>query len=113
MTSADQELAPCIYGDPSTPVPAVQLLSNGSYHVMVTSAGGGYSRWKNLALTRWRDDATCDDQGAFCYIRDIESGRYWSTTYQPTLQRPGVYEANIQRRPCSVSPRRRRYRDVH
>ncbi|WP_258286145.1 hypothetical protein, partial [Escherichia coli] len=41
----------------ATPTPEVQLLSNGRYHVMVTSAGGGYSRWNQLAVTRWREDA--------------------------------------------------------
>jgi hypothetical protein len=40
---------------PDTTIPEVQLLSNGRYHVMVTNAGGG-SRWKDLALTRWRED---------------------------------------------------------
>src|ERR1043166_9037097 len=45
---------------PDTPAPEVQLLSNGRYHVMVTNAGGGYSRWKDLAVTRWREDSTCD-----------------------------------------------------
>jgi cellobiose phosphorylase len=70
-----------------TPIPAVQLLSNGRYHVMVTSAGGGYSRWRDLALTRWREDATCDNWGSFCYVRDVASGNLWSTGYQPTLAR--------------------------
>ena len=58
-----------------TPVPEVQLLSNGRYHVMVTNAGGGYSRWKDLAVTRWREDTTCDSWGTFCYLRDVDSGR--------------------------------------
>ncbi len=44
--------------DPDTPLPEVHLLSNGNYHVMVTHAGGGYSRWRDLAVTRWRED--CD-----------------------------------------------------
>jgi len=43
-----------VLASPDTPVPEVQLLSNGRYHVMVTNAGGGYSRWKDLAVTRWR-----------------------------------------------------------
>ncbi|MDI1238139.1 MAG: hypothetical protein PSV26_11705 [Polaromonas sp.] len=67
--------------------PQVQLLSNGSYHVMLTRAGAGYSRWKNLAVTRWREDATCDDWGSFCYLRDLVSGDVWSSTHQPTLRR--------------------------
>jgi len=78
---------------PDTPIPEVQLLSNGRYHVMVTNAGGGYSRWKNLALTRWREDCTCDDWGTFCFIRDLESAVSWSTAFQPTLKKVDNYEA--------------------
>ena len=77
---------------PNTKTPEVQLLSNGRYHVMVTNAGGGYSRWKGIDVTRWREDITCDNWGMFCYIRDLESGKFWSTAYQPTLQRPDNYE---------------------
>src|SRR6478752_1188105 len=86
MTAANREAPLRILGGPDMPIPEVQLLSNGRYHVMVTSAGGGYSRWKNLAVTRWREDATCDNWGAFCYVRDVANGDVWSTTYQPTLQ---------------------------
>ena len=63
-----------VFSSPDTPVPEVQLLSNGRYHVMITNAGGGYSRWKDIAVTRWREDGTCDNWGAFCYIRDVTSG---------------------------------------
>ncbi len=78
---------------PNTPIPEVQLLSNGTYHVMVTNAGGGYSRWKDLAVTRWREDGTCDNLGAFCYIRDLSSGVFWSAAHQPTLKPSERYEA--------------------
>ena len=78
---------------PDTAIPEVQLLSNGRYHVMVTNAGGGYSRWKDIAVTRWREDRTCDNWGAFCYLRDVASGAFWSSAYQPTLKRPDRYEA--------------------
>jgi len=77
-----------VFSSPDTPVPEVQLLSNGRYHVMITNAGGGYSRWKDLAVTRWREDSTCDNWGTFCYLRDVTSGEFWSTAYQPTLKRP-------------------------
>ena len=80
-------------GTPTTPIPEVQLLSNRRYHVMVTNAGGGYSRWKDLAVTRWREDTTCDNSGTFCYIRDVASGALWSNTHQPTLTRAESYEA--------------------
>ena len=69
------------------------MLSNGRYHVMVTNAGGGYSRWKNIAVTRWREDSTCDNWGMFCYIRDVTSGDVWSTAYQPTHKGSEKYEA--------------------
>ena len=57
-----------------------------------TGAGGGYSRWQNLALTRWREDATCDNWGSFCYVRDVANRKLWSVAYQPTLERPDTSE---------------------
>ena len=77
----------------NTPIPEVQLLSNGRYHVMVTNAGGGYSRWKDLAVSRWREDASADNWGAFCYLRDVTTGEFWSTAHQPTLKQADTYEA--------------------
>ena len=82
-----------VFTSPDTPNPEVQFLSNGKYHVMVTSAGGGYSRWKDLAVTRWREDSTCDNWGTFCYIRDVASREFWSTAFQPTLKRSKRFEA--------------------
>ncbi|MHB8919777.1 MAG: GH36-type glycosyl hydrolase domain-containing protein [Halothiobacillus sp.] len=82
-----------VFTDPNTPIPEVHLLSNGRYHVMTTHAGGGYSRWRDLAVTRWREDATADCWGTFIYLRDRDTGRYWSTAYQPTLRKADHYEA--------------------
>ncbi len=81
-----------VFRSPSTPVPEVHLLSNGRYHVAVTAAGGGYSRWRELAITRWREDATRDCWGSFCYLRDTETGAYWSAAQQPVAQIPERYE---------------------
>jgi len=63
--------------------PRVQLLSNGACSVMVTNSGGGYLRWLDLDVTRWRADTTCDVPGVICYIRDLENGTIWSNTHQP------------------------------
>lgn len=82
-----------VINTPHTTIPEVQLLSNGRYNVMVTNAGGGYSRWKNMSLTRWREDSTCDNWGTFCFIRDLENDHYWSAAFQPTLQEGNNYEA--------------------
>ncbi|HEY5995387.1 MAG TPA: glucoamylase family protein [Candidatus Deferrimicrobiaceae bacterium] len=92
-TSAGVETRVRVFNSPDTPIPEVQLLSNGRYHVMVTNAGGGYSRWKDIAVTRWREDGTRDDRGTFCYLRDATTGEFWSTAYQPTLKRSEKYEA--------------------
>jgi cyclic beta-1,2-glucan synthetase len=94
VASDSEERAPVhVFSSPDTPIPEVQLLSNGRYHVMITNAGGGYSHWKDIAVTRWREDSTCDNWGTFCYIRDVKSGEVWSTAYQPTLKRTEKYEA--------------------
>ncbi|BAL24316.1 GH36-type glycosyl hydrolase domain-containing protein [Azoarcus sp. KH32C] len=95
-TSGAAETQIRVFNTPHTPIPEVQLLSNGRYHVMVTNAGGGYSRWKDLAVTRWREDGTCDNRGTFCYVREVTGGaggEFWSAAYQPTLKRPATYEA--------------------
>src|SRR6516225_5181263 len=63
--------------------PAVALLSNGSYTVMITAACAGYSTWRGLDVTRWREDATRDCWGQFYYIRDLAQGTVWSAGYQP------------------------------
>ncbi|PKL11887.1 MAG: cyclic beta 1-2 glucan synthetase, partial [Spirochaetae bacterium HGW-Spirochaetae-8] len=75
-----------------TPIPEVHLLSSDTYHVMVTNAGGGYSRWNKLALTRWHEDTTRDNWGTFVYIRNEHTREYWSNTFQPTLKNPEKYE---------------------
>ena len=84
-----------VFSGAATPIPAVQLLSNGRYHAMITNAGGGYSRWKDIAVTRWREDSTRDNWGTFCYLRDVANGAFWSTTYQPTLNPSAAYQANF------------------
>ncbi len=82
-----------VCANPLPPAPEVHLLSNGRYHVVVSSAGGGYSRWRDLAVTRWREDATRDCWGTFIYLRDLATGDFWSTAYQPTLRATKGYEA--------------------
>ncbi len=64
-------------------VPSTHLLCNGNYAVMLTAAGSGYSRWRDVAVTRWREDPTLDDWGSFIYLRDVASGRVWSAGAQP------------------------------
>ena len=82
-----------VFTHANTTIPEVHLLSNGRYHVMTTNSGGGYSRWHDLSVTRWREDTTLDNWGSFIYLRDAESQRYWSAAHQPTLRQADSYEA--------------------
>ncbi len=91
--SGEGECVMRVFTNPATPAPAVHLLSNGRYHVVISSAGGGYSRWRELAVTRWREDATRDCWGMFVYLRDVGTGEFWSTAYQPALKMTKGYEA--------------------
>ncbi|MFZ2170008.1 MAG: glucoamylase family protein [Methylococcaceae bacterium] len=77
---------------PTSLVPSAQLLSNGRYAVMVTAAGSGYSLWRNLAVTRWREDVTRDAWGSYIYLRDVANGQVWSAGYQPAAAAPDHYE---------------------
>ncbi|MBC7469264.1 MAG: hypothetical protein H7322_08060 [Ramlibacter sp.] len=64
---------------------------------MVTAAGGGYSRWDDVALTRWHEDAGNRGGGSRCYLRDLASGLVWSTASRP------VYQASCEHR-ATFSP---------
>ncbi|MCA1324775.1 cyclic beta 1-2 glucan synthetase [Herbaspirillum seropedicae] len=88
----NQNLPIRIISRPDPAVPEVQLLSNGRYHVMLTSAGSGYSRRGDLALTRWREDGTRDHWGSFCYVQEPGHAGFWSTTCQPVQAVPTHYE---------------------
>ena len=80
------------FDTPHLPTPRVQILSNGSYSVMITNSGAGYSMYNGLAVTRWREDTTRDPWGSFIYLRDITNGRVWSSGYQPLGKLPKFYE---------------------
>lgn len=78
-----------------TNTPETQLLSNGHYAVMLTAAGSGYSLWNKLGVTRWREDATRDQWGSHLYLRDTDSGKFWSACYQPTAVEPDTYQVKF------------------
>ncbi|MES2541569.1 MAG: glucoamylase family protein, partial [Pseudomonadota bacterium] len=68
----------------ATELPTSHLLSNGNYGVMLTPAGEGFSRWREMAVTRWRDEAAQAALGAFVFLRDRDRGEFWSSGVQPT-----------------------------
>ncbi len=85
-----------IVDTPHSATPKVNLLSNGEYSLMVTNAGGGYSRWRDFDISRWRADSTSDSWGNFCYIKDLASKAVWSTAYHPTWERGRKYSVSFK-----------------
>jgi cellobiose phosphorylase len=79
----------------ATAIPSVALLSNGQYSVMITTAGSGYSKWRDFDVTRWREDATRDCWGQFCYVRDLTDDTIWSIGYQPLCGAAHEYECEF------------------
>jgi len=66
-----------------SPIPVAHSISNGQYSVMMTNAGSGFSRFREINLSRWREDVTQDAWGMYFYIQNLNSGDVWSATHQP------------------------------
>lgn len=84
------------FSDPNGPESSTYRLSNGRLETLITNSGAGQLRWNGLALTRWRADPVADDLGSLLYVRDLDSGAFWSLGYQPTRVEPRVYRAGGQ-----------------
>ncbi len=84
-----------VYDTADLETPRTQLLSNGTYSLMITTAGAGYSNCGPNAVTRWREDVTRDNWGTFIYLRDVRSGAVWSASRQPLAKRPASYEVSF------------------
>ncbi len=69
--------------DPMWALRATNLMSNGRYCVMVTATGSGYSRCGDIVVTRWQPDPTEDQLGSYIFLRDVETGDWWSATTEP------------------------------
>src|SRR6185503_17247730 len=80
-----------IFDSPHTALPQTHLLCNGNYSVMLTASGGGYSRWKKAAITRFRPENGRDNWGSFIFIRDMQGGEAWSAAYLPGRREPDSY----------------------
>ena len=69
--------------NPSRRCAPTNLMSNGHYSVMLTATGSGYSRWNELAVTRWQPDPSEDRMGNYLFLSDVDSGEWWSATAEP------------------------------
>ncbi|HYX24249.1 MAG TPA: glucoamylase family protein, partial [Thermoanaerobaculia bacterium] len=101
------------YSSPHHAVPRSHLLSNGRYTVMLTAAGGGYSRFRtvadsagsDLAITRFREDTTRDCWGSFVFFRDLQSGQVWSAGFQASGVEPASYEVTFSEDRAEIARR--------
>ena len=76
--------------------PRAQVLSNGQLVSVVTESGGGYTRFAGLALTRWAPDRVRDADGEVLYLRDLDSGRFWSLGFQPAPGEPDEHTLDME-----------------
>src|SRR5207247_6076915 len=100
------------FTSPHTPTPRAHLLSNGRYVVMITAAGSGYSRWRGLAITRWREDVTRDVGGRYVFLRDVGGGESWSAGYQPSGVEPDSYHVAFSEDRAEITRRDRAITDT-
>lgn len=80
---------------PDTPRPWVNVICNGDYGVVESQTGGGFS-WRGNAqlsrITRWEQDLIKDNWGKYLYLRDRETGRFWSGTWKPCMNELDLFE---------------------
>jgi cyclic beta-1,2-glucan synthetase len=81
------------FDTPDTARPHIALLGLQPYTLMVSNSGSGYSRYEELAVTRWRADGTSDSSGQFCYVKDVTRNRLWSVAHQPLCVPADEYRA--------------------
>ncbi|MDK2946361.1 MAG: cellobiose phosphorylase [Geotoga sp.] len=76
---------------PMTPKPWVNVISNGDYGLVISQTGSGYS-WRTHAslnrITRWEQDLIKDEWGKYIYIKDEETGKFWSPSWKPVCENP-------------------------
>ena len=100
------------FHSPHDLIPRTHLLSNGRYTVMITAAGSGFSRWRDLSVTPWREDVTCDSWGSYIFLRDSRSAKVWSAGYQPSGVEADSYEVSFRRSSRDCKTRRNDQNDA-
>lgn len=80
----------------NTPTPWMNYLSNGTFHTMMSQAGGGVAFYKSPQI--WRINhyrffhLPTDRSGFYTYIRDNED--VWCPTNEPCKSKPEEWKAS-------------------
>jgi cellobiose phosphorylase len=81
---------------PDTPLPWINYLGSEEYFGLISNTAGGYSFYRDARLrrlTRYRyNNVPSDIGGRYLYLRDNESGEFWSPTWQPVKRELDQFE---------------------
>jgi cellobiose phosphorylase len=92
----DDDKKEYVISQPNTPLPWINYLGCESYFGIISNTAGGYSFYRDARLrrlTRYRyNNAPFDIGGRYLYIRDNDSGEFWSPSWQPTRTKLDKYE---------------------
>jgi cellobiose phosphorylase len=84
----DDEHKEYVITRPDTPLPWINYLGCQAYFGIISNTAGGYSFYRDARLrriTRYRyNNVPFDLGGRYIYLRDDESGQFWSPSWQPT-----------------------------
>ncbi|MBM6995091.1 hypothetical protein IM700_005375 [Paenibacillus sp. DXFW5] len=79
------------------PTPWMNYLSNGTFHTMLSHAGGGVAFYKSpqiWRITRYRFfHLPMDRSGPYIYVQDADSGTYWCPTNEPAAAKPDTWKS--------------------
>lgn len=81
-----------------TPTPWLNYLSNGTFHTMISQAGGGLAFYKSPQI--WRINRyrfyhlPTDRSGFYIYLKDKKTGTYWCPTNEPAIDKPEFWQAS-------------------
>src|SRR5208337_1636401 len=92
----DDEHREYVITRPDTPLPWINYLGCEAYFGIISNTAGGYSFYRDARLrrlTRHRyNNAPFDFGGRYLYLRDNDSGEFWSPSWQPTRTKLDKYE---------------------
>jgi N,N'-diacetylchitobiose phosphorylase len=85
---------------PDTPRSWSNYLGNARYGAIITNNAGGYSFFRSAAQGRftrlWFNNVPLDQPGRYFYLRDRDSGDYWSATWQPVAKPLDQFETTCR-----------------
>ena len=84
----DDERREYVITQPDTPLPWINYLGCQAYFGLISNTAGGYSFYRDARLrriTRYRyNNVPLDCGGRYIYLRDSDTGEFWSPSWQPT-----------------------------